>query len=262
MKTRKILIYLLFFSFLLVSCENAQSSYEKGDYHHVLELLNRKTSLTKDDYLLKIKAYVNLGQYEESKDSVMLYLLMANDSDAERSTVVDLFMDLDFSDVLNILILKDSDGLEAQIRRYISYVNLNDLESAKRILSDYLSSQLSINDFATLLVAYPLESEYVTSFFKAWYKTCTNEEKRLYYSLFFYYTKTNISEDAARECLELTSAFDNDNFFKDSQINSALLYKCKGYLYEKISDIDNALINFTKSYSLNPEDIEVGNKLK
>lgn len=260
---RKFVFTILLFSFLifLVSCNNATKYFDEGNYTKTLEALNNKKGLSKNDYLMKIKSYVNLGRTDESKESVMLYLLMADDSD-ERGYAIDLYTEMNFSDVLNILILKDSDGLKAQILKYKSYIKLGKYDEAKDLLSTYIASELSIEDFAKLLVVYPFDNEYTYSFFNAWFNTLKNQEKTTFYSLFFYYARTDISIELARKCLDLSNKFDSDKFFIESKTNRALLLKIKGYLCEKFNDSNNARNYWLESYKLNPNDTEVKDKLR
>lgn len=261
MKHFKAFTILLFCFLLLVSCSNAKTYFEEGNYTKTLELLKEKKGLTKDDYLMKIHSYVNLGRTEEARESIMLYLLMTDDTD-EREFAVNLYTEMDFPDILNILILKDSDGLKAQILKYISFANLKQYDEAKQLLSDYLASELSIDQFATLLVAHPIDINYTFSFFNAWFNTLAESEKASYFSFFFYFAKSDITEDVAKLCLDLCNKFDEDSYFRNSNVNKALLYKVKGNLCEKLFDTFNAKNYYLESYHLNPNDVEVIDKVK
>lgn len=210
---------------------------------------------------MKIKCYDNLGRIGESRESVLLYLLMSDETD-DRSYAIDLFTDMEFSDILNILVLKESDGIKAQMLKYISYTNIGEYEKAKSLIIDFLASELTIEQFASLIVLHPFDNDYTYSFFDAWYKTISESEKSSFFSLFFYFTRQLNSENVMKSCLSLLNSFDTDSFFINSDINKAILYKIKGLLCDKLHDTFNSRIYFIESYKLNPKDDEIINLVK
>lgn len=110
-----------------------------------------------------------------TKESVVRYLLTA-DSYSPRQPAADFAVSYGLPDSLNVLLLLPSDGTAQQITLYKSYLKLGKTEEAKTVLSDYLASSLSIEDFASLVCHYPLSSRYVTSFFVAWSRNILPDE--------------------------------------------------------------------------------------
>ncbi len=243
-------ILLLFFvSFTLISCNNAQALYDKGSYEEALSALNSKKVLSKSNHLLKIKTLVNLGRNEEARESSLLYLLMAESTD-ERTLPVKLFTELGYSDPLNILVLKPSDGVRAQTVLFKSYFNMGQYDNAFNLLNDYMASDLSISQYIRILIDYPCNIPFTFEIFDSWYELLNKEDIDEYLDLFSDFIALNLADDITSECLQLISSIENnDMFYSDNKILSKV-YKIKGDICCKLHDYYNGNLYYQKSLKL------------
>ena len=254
------LIFLLFIISAFISCSNSRTYFEKGDYKKVVEILDEKKVLSKEDHLLRIKSLYNLGKTEEAKENIMLYLLMCNNED-ERSLPVQLFLDLGYSDTLNILILKTSDGIKAQTTLFKSYFNLNQFDKALNILNEYLASNLSLVQYLDILIEYPCDNSYTTELLYSWCEIITDDELFDYLTLFERFINLNLNDDIALKCFNTISMLENNNSISDT-ILLAKINEIKGDLCYKLHDLYNGNLYYQRSLKLNPKNNSVLNKIK
>lgn len=251
---KKILILIILLLFLFCSCNKTESYYHTGRYEQVLKSLEDKTVLSKSDYLYKIKALIKLGKKNESKESVLLYLLMATDKD-EREFATDLFVDLNFSDTLNVLLLRPDDGLKARITLYKSFVLTEDYESALQML-DYLSEDLSFSEFSTLIVNYPASAEYNLTIFNAWYDNITDFDYDVFSSLLLKFSSSEIlNENSAKELVNLSERIIK-NGLNDNLILSRF-YQISGNALVILHDSYNSMLYYKESLKYNPDNQEL-----
>ncbi len=247
-------VLLIFCLLLITSCNQAERAYNSGKYQQALEILENKQNLGKEDYLLKAKILNSMGMQEQARESVLLYMIMADSSD-EREFASNLFIDLKFSDVLNVLLLKPSDGIKAQITIYKSYTEMGDYDRAKAILSDYLSTNLSVAEFITLIVNYPVEPDYVVAFLTAWLPNLNLEQKALYLELLNTFSLyANLTEDSVIEGVDITDRMLLDGYYTSENTMHSAIYKIRARFLARIFDIQDAEICYRKAYELNPED--------
>lgn len=257
-----ITILLLFFiSITLISCNNAQAMFDKGSYEEALFALNSKRVLSKNNHLLKIKTLVNLGRSSEARESTLLYLLMADSGD-ERTLPVQLFTELGYSDALNILILKPSDGVKAQTVLFKSYFNMGQYENAFNLLNDYMSSGLSISQYLRILIDYPCNIPFTFEIFDSWYDLLTTEEIDEYLSLFSEFVKLNISEETASECLQLISSMENNEMFNSNNKILSEVYKIKSDICYILHDYFNGNLYYQQFLKLRPGNSTFKQKIK
>ncbi|MCR4676507.1 MAG: hypothetical protein K5634_04685 [Sphaerochaetaceae bacterium] len=252
-----ITVLLVFSLSVLVSCNKAESAYNSGKYQQALELVEKIENPGKSDYLLKAKILNAMGRQEDARESILLYMILADDSD-EREFAANMFIDLKFSDVLNALLLEPKDGVKAQITIYKAYANMGDYERAKSILADYLSTALSVSDFITLVVNYPVEPDYVVAFLTAWQANLSDNDRDHYLELMnTFSTYENLTEESIIEAIEITDKMLADEFYSSDNIKLSKVYRIRARLLTGIYDIQDAAICLEEAYRLNPEDEEL-----
>ena len=243
---------IVFCFFLLSSCNKAESYFNTGRYEKVLDTVEHKKILSKTDYLYYAKSLVKLGRKEEARESILLYLLMATETD-ERDFATDLFVDLNFSDTLNVLLLKPADGTKQQIALYKSYVALEDVNSALAVL-DFLSESMSFPDFVSLIVRYTASDNYNLMIFNTWYENIYDSEFEDFSLLLSEFSENeNLSEQVLKDLIELTEkVIKNEIPQKDEQIMSSLYYVL-GNVLTGLHDNHNASVYYKEALRLNPE---------
>lgn len=247
-------VLLVFCLLLITSCNKAERAYNSGKYQQALDILDSKENPGKEDYLLKAKTLNSMGRKEEARESILLYMILADSSD-EREFASNLFIDLKFSDVLNVLLLRPTDGIKAQITIYKSYANMGDYDRAKVILSDYLSENLTVAEFITLIVNYPVESDYIVAFLSAWLPNLNTEQKTLYLELLHTFSEyEDLSEESVIEGVDITDKMLMDSFYTSDNIRHSEIYKIRARFLTRIFDVQDAQICYEKAYELNPED--------
>ncbi len=189
-------------------------------------------------------------------------MILADSSD-EREFASNLFIDLRFSDVLNVLLLRPSDGIKAQITLYKSYASMGDYDRAKGILSDYLSTNLSVEEFITLIVNYPVEPDYVVAFLTAWLPNLSIEQKALYLDLLQSFSEyENLTEHSVLEGVDITDKMLLDGYYTSENSRHSAIYKIRARFLTRIFDNQDADICYRKAYSLNPEDPQLKEMFK
>lgn len=256
MKHRLSCILLVFLLICTVSCAKAESYYQTGKFEKTVQNVDSKSTPTKQDYYYKIKSLAELGRPEEARESVLLYLLMAKEND-DRSFVTDLFVDLQFSDVLNILILKPSDGLKSRIALYKSYTALG--ETAKALeTANLLTENLNFRDFCTLIVNYPCSSDYNIKIFKAWRENLLDADILSFTDLLQKFATSDfISEESAKEVINICDSATKDERFANEPLLLSKLYKITGLTLEKLHDRRNSSFYYRQALILNPQDAEL-----
>ena len=253
-----ILILLVFLSLSFVSCNRTENYYRAGKYAKAIETADKITNPGKTDYLYKAKALVELNRQEEARESILLYLLMVEPED-EREFASDLFVDLGFSDVLNILILSPDDGVKQRIAIYKSYTALGDTEHAINTLN-LLTKDLSFRDFATLITNFPCSYDYNATIFQAWQQNLNDSDISDFSNLLVQFSKEeDITENAAQILIKTAELAMSDDRFATNNLLLSRLYKASGFALEKIYDTYNANIYLTEASRLNPQDPELMN---
>lgn len=255
-------VLLVFCLLLFTSCNKAERAYNSGRYQQALEILDSKQNPGKEDYLLKAKTLNSMGRQEEARESILLYMILADSSD-EREFASNLFIDLRFSDVLNVLLLRPSDGIKAQITLYKSYASMEDYDRAKVILSDYLSTNLSVEEFITLIVNYPVEPDYVVAFLTAWLPNLNIEQKALYLELLQTFSEyENLTENSVLEGVDITDKMLLDGYYTSDNARHSAIYKIRARFLTRIFDVQDADLCYRKAYSLNPDDPQLKDMFK
>lgn len=263
MKLNNCFIILLFvFIASLVSCNNVQDLYDKGSYQRALDKLDAKKNLSKDDYLIKVKSLYKLNRQSEAKESLMLYLLMASDNNIDRPFLIKLFLDIGYTDALNILLLKPEDGFKAQLALFTSYYNLKQYDKALDILSKHISEKLTISEYLALLIKYPINDQYTLNFFDAWLDILNIDEVYSYLQFFREFIESDKSDEILKKAFDFTDKILESEYIKDDPECMALVYKYKGMICEKLFDYYNAKQFYSYSVKLYPFDYEVQKKLK
>lgn len=248
-----LLVFLLLFN---VSCAKTEAYYQTGKFEKTVQNVDSKATPTKQDYYYKIKSLAELGRPQEARESVLLYLLMADEND-DRSFVTDLFVDLQFSDVLNILILKPTDGLKSRIALYKSYTALGDTAQAVET-ANLLTENLNFRDFCTLIVNYPCSSEYNVKIFKAWLENLLDADMLSFTELLQrFVTSEIITEESAKDVINLCDTAMKDERFKNEPLLMSKLYKISGLALEKLHDRRNSSFYYREALILNPQDPEL-----
>lgn len=256
MKKTVFCILLVFFAFCAVSCRKSESYFSTGKFEKTVQNVDSKATPSKQDYYYKIKSLTELGRPEEARESVLLYLLMAQEND-EREFATDLFIDLGFSDVLNILILKPSDGLKAKITLYKSYTALG--ETSKAIeMANLLTENLTFRDFCTLLVNFPCSADYNIRIFRAWRENLLDADILVFTDLLQKFTVSDIiNEDAAKDIINICEHAMKDSRFENEPLLMSKLYKISALALEELHDKYNSSVYFNEALKLNPQDPEL-----
>ena len=253
----------LFLLLLFCSCTNVQKLYDKGNFQAVVDNVARMKSPGQEDLLLQTKAYVNLGEVSKALESSLMYLLGYDGKDPQgRLYAVQVFLDTCTSDRIAVLVLDKDDGIDARIKLYRAYCNLGDSENAVRMMN-ILSSDMGSEEYITLILDSPVSDERILDAFLVWYENLKEYEQDVFLSLLCRFSsEVTLSETVAWKFLSLTDIMmGNEYFNSDNRLISTIL-KIKGNILDSLFDKVNARIYWTQAYNLNPDDEELGNKLK
>ena len=243
---------------LFVSCNKVENYYRTGKYELAVQTADSLSKPKKYDYLYKAKSLVELGRKGEAKESILLYLLMVEDTD-DRSFATDLFVDLNFSDVLNILILRPEDGIKQRIALYKSFAALGETDQAIAILN-LLTQDLTFADFTTLIVNFPCSSDYNATIFQAWQQNLNDSDISLFSELIVRFSKyDNITENASQIIIKTAELAMSDERFRFNNVLLSRLYKASSNALENLHDTYNASIYLEEAKRLNPSDPELNN---
>ena len=253
----------LFLLLLFCSCTNVQRLYDKGNYQAVVDNVARMKSPGQEDLLLQTKAYVKLGEESKALESALLYLLGYDGKDPQgRSYAVQILLDTCTSERIAVLVLDKDDGPEARIALYKAYCNLGDYENAVRIMN-ILSAEMESEEFIELILDTPISDERILEAFLAWSEELQVNEQDIFLSLLCRFSsEVTLSEPVAWKFLSLTDVLMGSEYYNsDNRLISTVL-KIKGNILDSLFDKVNARIYWTQAYNLNPDDEELGNKLK
>lgn len=252
MKKNKFFIYLLFLFLLLSSCSNSYSNYKRGQYDKALAFFSSNKNPNTNDFYAKTMSLYSLDKKEDAKSSSLIYLLMAEESENRRQ-IAETFIDYKASDYLNIIALKPTDGIKAQIALYKSYLNLNQLQHARSICENYLANSLYIADFVTLLVNFPFDLTYTANQFSKWSESLKPEDTTEFLELMVKFSKSEINEECAKILINTSSKYSN----LSSQIDLSNCYWIIGNSLKVLNDTQNAKKYWTAAYKLNKNNEEL-----
>ncbi len=247
----------------LSSCSNAQTLYSKGHYQAAINKINRTANPTVDDHLLKARSYVAMGSGDKAMESLLLYLLLAeNPSAQDRAFTVSNFIKYNVSDRLSTLVLAPTDGLEAQKVLYRAHVALSERDDARSILAS-LSRQLDARQCMDLMFENPVDADYMLASLTSWYSSIDESEKTDFLQFVGRFSsEIQMSEAVAKQFLSLTDILMEDPFFTEDDIRLSVLLKTKGNILEKLYDKVNARIYWSQAYRLNPDDPELAKRMQ
>jgi len=255
-------LFLFLALILLVSCSDAQKSYDKGDYRAVITKIDKKKNPTAWDYLLKARSYIHLGEESRASESVFMYLMLDTEPSDDRAFAVSWFLKLNTSDKLSVMALNSSDGTEAMKVLYAAYCREGEPDKASEIL-ETLSKTLPFTDYLSLMLETPVDIPRIIDTFAAWYGTVTDGEKGTYITLLERFSSTApIQEADAKRLLSLTDILMNDNYYLNNEIQLSVLLKTKGNILDLLYDKVNARIYWTQALKLNPDDTELKDKIR
>lgn len=261
------LFLVLFASIFLVSCSDANKSYEQGKYSDAIKILDKKSNLNSSEYLLKAKCYLALGKENAALKNITLLLLLSSNNDESRAEAVDYFIQLNTFNSLTILALNSDDGLEAQIALFKAYANeyseygLNKDEALSMI--EKIEEQVSSITLLNLLVNYGDSLEYTSEAFTFCLEDLSDENKEEYIELLCQYSQSSgMGEAQAHSCLSITDKLMSDSFFNSNNIMLSKLLKTKGNILDKLYDRVNARVYWNQAYRLNPNDTTLKDKLQ
>ena len=256
-----ILILLVSTCIVLISCSDATKSYGQGDYSATLKNLEKKSNLEANDYLLKAKCYIALGENDAALKNLMLFLLLAP-NDSQRNLAVSYFIQLNTYSSLSVLLLKPEDGLDAQIALFKAYCELDRTQEAQSML-EQIEEQTSSMSLLELLVNYGDSLSYTADAFTLCLEELTDENKEEYLDLLCKYSQsTGMKETEAHQCLAITDTLINDTFYNSNNLILSKLLKTKGNILEKLYDRINARVYWNQAYRLNPNDETLKEKLQ
>lgn len=251
----------LVFLLLICSCSDANSYYQKGNPALALAQLERKRDLSSEDYLLKVKCLQELDRDEEALQSIVYYLLTTDNKGKDREYAVDLFLKLNKSYSLSVLLLKPTDGQIAKESLFIGYSKQGELNNASQLLEE-IQPILNYEQLIRVLLIANWDAEYICTLFGNWLVSETSYDKDEYLSLLCQFSNNSMSESVAKNTLALTDAIMNDEYYNDNKSRLSLLLKTKGNILDKLYDKVNARLYWNQALKLNPEDLELQLKVK
>ncbi len=260
-KSVLILLLLAATGFILISCSDANKSFEQGDYQGALKALENKANPEAGDYLLKARCYEALGDEGATLKNALIFLLMDADN-SQRPLAVEYFTKLNTYSSLSIMVLKPEDGLQAQIALFKAYCELNRTEEAQNMI-EQIEEQTSSMSILQLLVSYGDNLDYTAEAFTLCLEELTEENKEEYLDLLCQYSQSQgMGEVQARQCLAVTDTLMNDPFYNQNNLILSKLLKTKGNILEKLYDRINARVYWNQALRLNPEDQTLKDKLQ
>ncbi len=263
MRRHSVLFLFLVFlaTFLFVSCSDANKSYEQGNFSDAIKILDNKSSLSSDDYLLKAKCYLELDNESAALKNITLFLLLSSDTSSSRAEAVDYFIQLNTYNSLCTLVLTPEDGLDAQIALFKAYAKEYKDEALSMI--EKIEEQVSSMALLELLVSYGDNLEYTAEAFSLCLEELTDENKEEYIDLLCQYSESSgMGENQAHSCLAITDTLMTDTFFNANNIMLSKLLKTKGNILDKLYDRINARVYWNQAYRLNPNDTKLKDKLQ
>lgn len=266
MRRHLLLIFFVFFvAVFLVSCSDANKSYDQGKYSDAIKILDKKSNLSSEDYFLKAKCYLALDEKPSALKNLTLYLLLSSTGDTNRAEAVDYFLQLNTYNSLSLLTLTSNDGLEAQISLFkanaaYGYGSYNDEALA---MIEKIEEQVSSMTLLKLLVNYGDSLEYTAQAFTLCLEELTDENKEEYLDLLCQYSQfSGMGETQAHSCLAITDTLMSDSFYNSNNIVLSKLLKTKGNILDKLYDRINARVYWNQAYRLNPNDTTLKDKLQ
>lgn len=253
---------LVFFLLLLVSCSNAQSLYDKGNYQGAINRINKSTSNTASDYLLKAKCHIAQNEQDKALESLLLFLMTEDSSDVQaHQFAVSNFLKINHSDKLTLMVIKETDGTDALKALYCAYSRNGDYDSAKSILQK-LSDRMDFESYVELILSEPVDPNFILDVFYAWYVAAEEQELDHFLLKLEGLSRLTMTESEAKRTLSLTDVLMANEYYTSDNLRLSTLLKIKGNILEKLFDKVNARIYWSQAYKLNPEDEELGNRLK
>lgn len=262
MRRHLLLIFFVFFvAVFLVSCSDANKSYEQGKYFDAIKILDKKSNLSSEDFFLKAKCYLALDEKTSALKNLTLYLLLSSTGDTNRAEAVDFFLQLNSYNSLSILVLTPEDGLNAQIALFKAYAG--DYKDEALAMIEKIEEQVSSMSLLELLVNYGENLEYTAEAFTLCLEELTDENKEEYIDLLCQYSSSSgMGESQAHSCLAITDTLMTDSFFNSNNIMLSKLLKTKGNILDKLYDRINARVYWNQAYRLNPNDTTLKDKLQ
>lgn len=257
------LVFLTFFLLIFASCSSPEQNFKQGNYQQVINQISDLKDPTEDDYLLKARSYIAMGQDGKALESLFIYLSITDGRNQEgRAFAVENFIALNKSDRLTILVLLPTDGLQAQKALYAAHSRLGNKDTASDILNQ-LSLSLGFVEYVTLMIDAPNDIGYMVDIFTAWYSAISETDKDSYLSLLQRFTtEVSIPENQAKRLFSLTDLLMTDSYYIDNALNLSCLLKIKGNILDMLYDRVNARIYWTQALRLNPNDQELKEKLE
>lgn len=255
-------LFLVFLAAILfVSCSDANKSYEQGNFSNAIKILDKKSNLSSNDYLLKAKCYLALGNNSAALKNITLFLLLSSENDSSRAEAVDYFIQLNTYNSLCILVLTAEDSLDAQIALFKAYAG--DYRDEALSMIEKIEEQVSSMSLLELLVNYGDNLEYTAEAFTLCLEDLTDDNKEEYIDLLCQYSSSSgMGETQAHSCLSITDTLMTDSFFNSNNIMLSKLLKTKGNILDKLYDRINARVYWNQAYRLNPNDTTLKDKLQ
>lgn len=236
------LFTILLFLFFLPSCTNPKDFYSSAQYQYASDAVDQLRNPTVDDYYIKLKSLLELGKKDEAKESLAIFMLLSEDP-VKREEVSHFFIEAGFSDELNVSLLRPDDSLESLITIYKSYINLKDFYNAKLMLNDHIKSKLSDSEFNTLIINYPVDSDYIITMLSIWQTTLTQDDKDTYLLLLSRFSKLeDLTESSCKVCVDITTRLENDEYYNTKPDKMTVLYTLKADILSELHDNYNSNI--------------------
>lgn len=230
----------LFLLATVVSCTNPAQFYSSQQYQNASDSFDQLKNPTVEDYYIKLKSLLALGKNEEARESILLYMLLSDDQQ-KREEVSRYFISENYSNELNVTILRPTDSLESQITLYKSYIELKDYANARSIVNDYLVSELSLEELTTLIINYPLDSDFIITMLSIWQTTLTDSDKDTYLLLLKRFSKLeSISESSAKVCVDITTRLEGDEYYCNDNQSLITIYTIKADILQQLHDVYNS----------------------
>lgn len=238
---KKIFLIIVLLIFLLTSCKRS----------------------TAKDYYRQIQISQQINDEISLKDNVLLYMLSYNErNDAQtRDEVVRLYCGYSHSDTLNTYLLRSSDVLEGRITLYRSYAALGQYQNASEIIETGIRGYLPTKDLLTLMINYPISSDYTFSYFTQWQSILRESDYDDFTLLLEKFVRTDVSEKTLKDIFDLAEDLSKEEYFSNNTMMLSRVYKIMAVSLEKLHDNYNSNLYWKTVLNLNPQDNEAGNKV-
>ena len=258
-----IFVFISFFLFLFYSCTDSRSLFNSGNFRKTVSYVNSLNNPTLLDIYYQMLSYIELKQPDSALNSAKVFLLMYPEDDDtyknNRTEIVDYIIKNELSDETYIMLLNTSDGLDAQLVLYRSYVNKKNFQNAKSIYDNYLLKELNDSDIVLLLSNYSFSDSEIIQALLRFASTMDKENIGLFldYSenLLNNSSNYNFTVNDYQQFISSLNIISELSYIEREQ--KSVCYKLMGRIYLALGRTEKSNECFNLSYSYNMYDEEL-----